>query len=82
MFSRLRHVQLLVMLFSQDNDQLLCLLSFLRVAPVIEKLEVHVSDLLGHLALFLGVSIKFEFTGMRKSWCLSLLRHGSMIISP
>ena len=28
MFSRLRHVQLLVMLFSQDNDQLLCLLFF------------------------------------------------------
>ena len=46
MFSRLRHIQLLVMVFFQDNDKIFGLHSFLRVAPAIEKLEIHVSDLL------------------------------------
>ncbi|XP_047052723.1 F-box/FBD/LRR-repeat protein At1g13570-like isoform X2 [Lolium rigidum] len=41
MFSQLRHVQILLIATDEDADKILYLVSFLRVAPFIEKLEVH-----------------------------------------
>ena len=42
-FSQLRHVQIVLMLYEEDEDKILYLVSLLRVAPFIQKLEVHVS---------------------------------------
>ncbi|KAM0913340.1 hypothetical protein ACQ4PT_012233 [Festuca glaucescens] len=41
MFSQLRHVQILLIATDEDADKILYLVSFLRAAPFIEKLEVH-----------------------------------------
>ncbi|CAM0947335.1 unnamed protein product [Alopecurus aequalis] len=41
MLSQLRNVQLLVHIFEEDLDNVLYLVSFLKAAPLIEKLEVH-----------------------------------------
>ncbi|VAI27151.1 unnamed protein product [Triticum turgidum subsp. durum] len=40
-FSHLRHVQILLVIHHEDSDKILYLVSFLRVSPFIEKLEVH-----------------------------------------
>ena len=44
-FSRLRHVQIMLMISYEDHDKILYIVSFLRVAPLIERLEVHVSNI-------------------------------------
>ncbi|CAM0949670.1 unnamed protein product [Alopecurus aequalis] len=41
MFSQLRHVQILLLISDEDADKILYLVSFLRAAPFVEKLEVH-----------------------------------------
>ncbi|KAM0921796.1 hypothetical protein ACQ4PT_006713 [Festuca glaucescens] len=41
MFSQLRHVQILLIVSDEDEDKIMYLVSFLRAAPFIEKLEVH-----------------------------------------
>ncbi|KAM0845442.1 hypothetical protein ACQ4PT_056351 [Festuca glaucescens] len=41
MFSQLRHAQILLLLSDEDEDKILYLVSFLRAAPFIEKLEIH-----------------------------------------
>uniref|UniRef100_K3YMF8 F-box domain-containing protein n=1 Tax=Setaria italica TaxID=4555 RepID=K3YMF8_SETIT len=41
-FSRLRNLQLFMNIDRKDADKLFCLVSFLRAAPLIERLEVHV----------------------------------------
>lgn len=40
-FSQLRHVQIMLMISHGDFDKILYIVSFLRVAPFIERLEVH-----------------------------------------
>ncbi|XBH60117.1 hypothetical protein VPH35_114755 [Triticum aestivum] len=40
-FSLLRHVQIMLMISYEDHDKILYIVSFLRVAPLIERLEVH-----------------------------------------
>uniref|UniRef100_A0A453JKH1 F-box domain-containing protein n=3 Tax=Aegilops tauschii TaxID=37682 RepID=A0A453JKH1_AEGTS len=40
-FSHLRHAQILLIIHREDSDKILYLVSFLRVAPFIERLEVH-----------------------------------------
>ncbi|XP_037439176.1 F-box/FBD/LRR-repeat protein At1g13570-like [Triticum dicoccoides] len=44
-FSHLRHVQILLIIHYEEYDKILYLVSFLRVAPFIEKLEVHFHDI-------------------------------------
>ena len=60
-FSQLRHVQIVLMLYEEDEDKILYLVSLLRVAPFIQKLEVHVS-----IFHFVGntVIILFDFQSL------------------
>jgi len=57
-FSNLRHLQLLIRYFHDEVDKLLySSVSFLRAAPFIEKLEVHVSPIhVSTLYIFFNVS--------------------------
>jgi len=45
-FSQLKHLKLLLLHSPEDLDSILSLASFLRAAPLIEELEIHVSTLL------------------------------------
>jgi hypothetical protein len=45
-FSYLRHLQLFMLTLPEDVHVVLYFVSFLSVTPFIEKLEVHVSDIL------------------------------------
>jgi len=50
-FSQLRFLRLLLVVNYGESDNILSLASFLRAAPLIEELEVHVSTLSGlHLS--------------------------------
>jgi hypothetical protein len=64
-FSQLRHVQILLILTDEDADKILYLVSLLRAAPFIEKLELHVSSILGrfcscHLNLYILTSMVYQ----------------------
>jgi hypothetical protein len=49
MFSQLRHLQLRLLIPIGETDKILYLLvSLMRVVPLIEKLEVHVSNILAY----------------------------------
>jgi hypothetical protein len=43
-FTNLKHLQFLMFISSEDVDKILYSLAFLRATPLIEKLEVHVSN--------------------------------------
>ena len=42
-FSQLRHVQIVMIMCEEDEDNILYIVSLLRVASFIENLEIHVS---------------------------------------
>jgi len=62
-FSNLRHLQLLIRYFHYEVDKLLySSVSFLRAAPFIEKLEVHVSPIHVNYIIYIYIYIFRNFT--------------------